>query len=205
VVVSLLERDEEAQLNLEGEAAAAVTGGMEFRSFPVPDRGVPVSYEAAATLVNDIVEALNRGNTVVVHCRQGIGRSALITGAVLVAEGEDVQAALRTIKESRGLEVPETDQQQQWLHDFAARLGTQGPPGAIVTRGGLVFIGGADDDAFYAFDADTGKELWGVDLPRRTSGTPMTYRARSGRQFVLITTGGGTDAALLAFALPQKP
>ena len=85
-----------------------------------------------------------------------------------------------------------------------ARLGTPGPPGAIVTRGGLVFIGGGDA-ALYAFDKDTGKEIWSGNLPRRTSGTPMTYRARSGRQFVVVTTGGGTDAALVAFALPQKP
>ena len=85
-----------------------------------------------------------------------------------------------------------------------ARLGTPGPQGAIVTGGGLVFIGGGDD-ALYAFDKDTGKEIWSGALPRRTSGTPMTYRARSGRQFVVVATGGGTDAALVAFALPQKP
>ncbi len=85
-----------------------------------------------------------------------------------------------------------------------ARLGTPGPQGAIVTKGGLVFIGGADD-ALYAFDKNTGVEIWNGPLPRRTSGTPMTYRARSGRQFVLVTTGGGTDAALVAFALPDKP
>ncbi len=31
----------------------------------------------------------------------------------------------------------------------------------------------------------------------------MTYRARSGRQFIVIATGAGPDAALVAFALPQ--
>ena len=76
--------------------------------------------------------------------------------------------------------------------------------GSIVTKGGLVFIGGADD-ALYAFDKNTGEEVWNGPLPRRTSGTPMTYRSRSGRQFVLVTTGGGTDAALVAFALPANP
>jgi quinoprotein glucose dehydrogenase len=84
-----------------------------------------------------------------------------------------------------------------------ARLGVAGPPGPIVTRGGLVFIGGADD-ALWAFDKNTGEEVWNGPLPRRTSGTPMTYRSRSGRQFVLVTTGGGTDAALVAFALPAN-
>jgi quinoprotein glucose dehydrogenase len=85
-----------------------------------------------------------------------------------------------------------------------ARLGTPGPQGAIVTKGGLVFIGGGDD-ALYAFDKDTGQEIWSGPLPRRTSGTPMTYRSRSGRQFVVVASGGGTDAMLVAFALPQKP
>ena len=88
--------------------------------------------------------------------------------------------------------------------NIPARLGTIGPPGAIVTKSGLVFIGGADD-ALYAFDKNTGEELWNGPLPRRTSGTPMTYRSRAGRQFVVITTGGGTDAALVAFALPANP
>lgn len=120
-MVSLLERDEEAQLDLAGEAAAAAANGVEFTSFPVPDRGIPGSHESAAELVTGVVGALERGQTVVVHCRQGIGRSALITGAVLVAEGEDVQTALRTIKESRGLDVPETEEQREWLRDFASR------------------------------------------------------------------------------------
>ena len=31
----------------------------------------------------------------------------------------------------------------------------------------------------------------------------MTYRAKSGRQFILITTGTGTDGSLVAFSLPQ--
>jgi quinoprotein glucose dehydrogenase len=85
-----------------------------------------------------------------------------------------------------------------------ARLGTPGAPGPIVTKGGLVFIGGADD-AFYAFDKSTGEEVWSAPLPRRTSGTPMTYRSRAGRQFVLIATGSSSDAALVAFALPGRP
>lgn len=80
------------------------------------------------------------------------------------------------------------------------RLGTPGAAGAIVTKGGLVFIGG-NDNALYAFDKATGQEIWHADLPRRTGATPMTYQSRSGRQFVLIATGSGTDQALVAFAL----
>ena len=89
----------------------------------------------------------------------------------------------------QGIELPE-------------RLGTSGNPGSIVTKGGLVFVGGGDS-AFFAFDKRTGAEIWHAPLPRRTSGTPMTYRSRDGRQFVVIATGSGDDQELIAFAIPR--
>lgn len=122
MVVSLLEPEEEAQLLLNGESTAASASGIEFRPFPIPDRGVPPSHASVAELVNGIVDALERGRNVAVHCRQGIGRSAVIVGAVLVTAGEAPQSALRTIYESRGVEVPETDEQRRWLKDFASWL-----------------------------------------------------------------------------------
>ena len=78
-----------------------------------------------------------------------------------------------------------------------ARLGAAGAPGVIVTKGGLV-IGGGGDSAVYAFDASTGQELWQLPLPRRVTATPMTFRAPSGTQFVVVATGSGADAVLVA-------
>ena len=83
--------------------------------------------------------------------------------------------------------------------ELPARLGTRGNAGAIVTKGGLVFLGGGAP-YLYAFDKATGAELWRGATPSRTNAIPMTYRARSGRQFVVISTGAGSDAALVAFA-----
>ena len=51
-------------------------------------------------------------------------------------------------------------------------------------------------------DKTTGKDLWTFPLPRRTTATPLTYIGKDGRQYVVIATGNGTDAVLLAFALP---
>jgi quinoprotein glucose dehydrogenase len=81
-------------------------------------------------------------------------------------------------------------------------LGTPGAPGVLVTRGGLVFVGGSDL-ALHAYDLKTGRELWRMPLPRRATGTPMTYRSRAGRQFVVLATSSGPDASLMAFALPN--
>ena len=83
--------------------------------------------------------------------------------------------------------------------ELPARLGTRGTSGPMVTRGGLVFVGGGTP-YLYAFDKATGAEIWRGATPWVTNGNPMTYRARSGRQFVVIATGAVTDAALVAFA-----
>ena len=84
--------------------------------------------------------------------------------------------------------------------ELPARLGTPGNSGPMVTAGGLVFLGG---EVLYAFDKATGEEVWRGATTFRTSGNPMTYRAALGRQFVVIATGAGPDASLVAFALPE--
>lgn len=75
--------------------------------------------------------------------------------------------------------------------------------GAMVTKSGLVFIGGGDG-YLYAFDAKTGKELWRGKVPYDNAAVPMTYRTRSGRQFVVVATGTGANNALVAFSLPAE-
>ena len=82
------------------------------------------------------------------------------------------------------------------------RLGVAGAPGAIVTAGGLVLVGGADT-ALNAFDTRNGDLLARIDVGRRTSATPMTYRTRAGQQVVVIATGSGREAALVALSVPK--
>ncbi len=86
--------------------------------------------------------------------------------------------------------------------------GTPHAGGAIVTAGGLVFIGATIDDRLRAFDVQTGELLWSADLPAGGQATPMTY-AVDGRQYVVIAAGGhalfqGTPGDyVIAFALPE--
>ena len=80
------------------------------------------------------------------------------------------------------------------------RLGSDSKGGAIVTAGGLVFVGGGDK-YFYAFDKDTGREVWRGELPYANTATPMTYRTKSGEQFIVIATGSGSQNALVGLSL----
>jgi quinoprotein glucose dehydrogenase len=91
------------------------------------------------------------------------------------------------------------------LHGVALpeRLGTVGNAGPLATKGGLVFLGGGEP-YLYAFDSVTGSELWRGATPFATYANPMTYQTASGRQLVVIATGRGADAALVAFALPRQ-
>jgi quinoprotein glucose dehydrogenase len=80
--------------------------------------------------------------------------------------------------------------------------------GSLTTAGGLVFIAAARDTALRAFDVETGRVLWTGDLPASAQATPMTYRARNGKQFVVIAAGGHSALRtkmgdyVVAFALP---
>ena len=69
-------------------------------------------------------------------------------------------------------------------------------------QGGLVFLGGGAPN-LYTFDKATGAEIRRSATPFRTQANPMTYRGRSGRQFIVFATGVGADAALVAFARPK--
>ncbi len=112
---SLLEPEEAARLELAHEGEVAQSTGVGFVSFPIPDRGIPASIPATLSLLKTIADALEKGRNVAVHCRQGIGRSGLIAVGVLVNSGIAVENALNAVSAARGLAVPETPEQIEWI------------------------------------------------------------------------------------------
>ena len=84
--------------------------------------------------------------------------------------------------------------------------GTDNYGGAVVTRGGLLFIAASRDEQIRAIDRRTGKTLWQAPLPAAGYATPSTYSV-NGRQYVVIACGGGklktkSGDTYVAFALP---
>jgi quinoprotein glucose dehydrogenase len=79
--------------------------------------------------------------------------------------------------------------------------------GPMATAGGLIFTAGTLDPHLRAFDSDTGKELWTVELPASAQSTPMTYEW-NGKQYIVICAGGHGKMkskmgdSVVAFALP---
>jgi quinoprotein glucose dehydrogenase len=84
------------------------------------------------------------------------------------------------------------------LPENRQRTGRPAMAGAIVTAGGVLFVGSTDDNRFRAFEAASGKELWVAKLERRGNADPLTYQGRNGKQYVAVSA---TDT-LLVYALP---
>jgi len=58
---------------------------------------------------------------------------------------------------------------------------------ALTTGGGLVFFGDLER-YFFAYDAETGEELWRTRLSTATNGFPITY-AVDGKQYIAVMAG----------------
>jgi quinoprotein glucose dehydrogenase len=79
--------------------------------------------------------------------------------------------------------------------------------GATSTAGELVFIGATEDHKFRAFDSKTGKILWETTLNSTGFSIPISYRGKTGKQYIAMMSNGtgGKDPKpplLYVFALP---
>jgi len=99
-------------------------------------------------------------------------------------------------------DIPEV-RSHPWLRALRLPpLGVPGAPGGVATQGGLIFITGGGK-VLYAVDQRDGAVRWSSDLGAIGYSNPMTYRARDGRQYVVVATGKGAGARLQAFVLPR--
>jgi protein-tyrosine phosphatase len=123
VVVSALEPMEEAYLDLQEEEATCERLGITFRRFSLLDRSTPSVDSEASAFVQDLARLLQEGTKIVIHCRLGIGRSGMLCAATLVGLGHDPSDAFLRVQTARGMRVPDTREQMEWVFDLAPRLG----------------------------------------------------------------------------------
>ena len=116
VVVSLLEQQEISELGLDKESSSCEEEGIDFRSFPIADRGVPASRQKALQFLNSLLGELDMEKKVGIHCRIGLGRSALVAASLLALVGMDANEAFRRIERVRGCSVPDTQEQRMWVN-----------------------------------------------------------------------------------------
>lgn len=113
-IVSLLEAFEQHEVGLDAEATLCTKNGIEFISFPIPDRGLPDTQQAIK-FAEELYSEICAGKHIAIHCRAGIGRTGIMAGAVLVKSGKSPEEAFTLISDARGVQVPDTEEQENWL------------------------------------------------------------------------------------------
>ena len=118
VLVSLLMPEEARDLGLASEGTLAEGMGLDFISYPIPDRTTPADDEGFRQMIQRLADAIQAGKRVGAHCRGCIGRATVTTASVLIQLGVKPAEALAMIEEARGCYVPDTIEQLNWILNF---------------------------------------------------------------------------------------
>lgn len=102
------------------DAVALAKEHIELLYLPAPDTR-PLSVEQMMEGAKWANERMEQGGHVLVHCEHGVGRSVLLTCAVLVYGGMHAQEALRLVQQKRWQAAPNHKQIER-LRQFEAAL-----------------------------------------------------------------------------------
>lgn len=116
-IVSLLEHHEALEVGLGEEKTLAEKCGMEYLSFPIPDRGLPISITEFSIFTKRLYHEAAGGLNTVIHCRAGIGRTGIVAAGVLLHCGFEPIEAFQRISTKRGVIVPDTQEQADWIQN----------------------------------------------------------------------------------------
>lgn len=120
VLVSLLEAHEYEMLEIADLFQRARALGIRTVHFPIEDAGAPPRDAMAGfgELVAEIVAVARAGETVVIHCRGGLGRTGTVAAACLVARGHKADDAIARVRAVRPGAI-ETRAQEDFVRAFA--------------------------------------------------------------------------------------
>jgi protein-tyrosine phosphatase len=124
VIVCLAEKDEIHEKSFEyARALENGTVPCAVSHFEIPDRGAPEDRDAFWTLAGDVAKRLHRGDSVLIHCAGGVGRTATLAICVLLALGEPPSEARSAV--SRAGSTIETAPQRNLVSWCAAQSGSK--------------------------------------------------------------------------------
>jgi len=116
-ILSLLRPDEIKELELSREALECANAGLSFQNLPIKDRGLP-KISDLKNLVKTSASEIIAGACIAVHCRAGIGRAGLLTCCILQELGIDAEQSLNLVSEARGVRVPDTNEQKDFILNY---------------------------------------------------------------------------------------
>ena len=116
ILINALTFSEIYELELEKEEQYCKKYHINYLSYPIDDRSVPLSKKEFLKFTLDLSEKLFKGENILIHCRQGIGRSSLlVVGILMHITNFSVNELFTQVSISRGEIVPDTLEQKNWL------------------------------------------------------------------------------------------
>ena len=100
-LVCLLEGEELHHLGIPNLLTAASAHGMVTEHLPIPDDGLPDSMTAFSALVDQLLNAVSTGESVLIHCNGGRGRTGMLAACCLVGLGYFPEDAIVKIQQAR--------------------------------------------------------------------------------------------------------
>jgi protein-tyrosine phosphatase len=120
LVVSLLEEHEAIDLGLGKEKEVLLSLGIDFISYPIKDRDLP-SRADFVDFIKSLHLRLLQGEHLAIHCRAGIGRAGIVASCILKQDGHNSDVAMRLVSSARGVTIPDTSQQIDYICGFSAQ------------------------------------------------------------------------------------
>jgi protein-tyrosine phosphatase len=134
LLVPLVEDHELALLGIEALVSEAQEVGLRVHRLPIRDVDVPTSTDEVVVAVRVILAAATAGDTVVIHCRGGLGRAGTLGSCCLVALGRSPRQAVHLVRSVRpgAVEMPA---QELFVESFAEAWAASGDPRSPVVPG----------------------------------------------------------------------
>ena len=121
-IVSLLENHEIRELSIDGFDKECLKQAVNHIHYPMEDRAIPDSILQFDAFAKSLKERIDNDEKLLVHCRMGIGRSSMISAAILLNFDAKLQDVFSFISEKRELSVPDVMTQKDFIERYQEKL-----------------------------------------------------------------------------------